>query len=180
MLRELHTLTFIAQYLREKGEIPQNISHIDELYDFFLYLDEHQKSFNSLYIFNYLFHYISSDEVAKRKTSAMVFEDFLALIFGGKVSDELARKNLSYEVSDYFLNVKDKIASNRREKADIFFENYSLSVKTLIQDNKELNMGSFDKNILFDGLNVKPYLNERRSKSGAGQGLFYAFEKAER
>lgn len=70
----------------------------------------------------------------KEKRVLRFFEDFLAVLFNGTVSDELKRKNLSYEVSDYFLNVKDKIASNRREKADICFGNYPLSVKTLMQD----------------------------------------------
>lgn len=73
MFKELHTLAFIAQHLRAMGEIPQNVSHINQIYDFFLYLNENKQSFNSLYIFNYLFSFVSSDEVAKRKTSAKVF-----------------------------------------------------------------------------------------------------------
>lgn len=108
--------------------------------------------------------------MAKRKTSARVFEDMLAILFQGIVSDTQQRKNLSYEVPNYFSNVKDKIASNRREKADIIFKNYSISLKTLMQDNHEINMGSFEKSVLFDWLKVDDYLNERKSKSGAGLG----------
>lgn len=135
-----------------------------------MYLNKNLQSFNTLYIFNYLYNFVSSDEVAKRKTSARVFEDMLAILFQGIVSDTKHRKNLSYEVPNYFNNVKDKIASNRREKADIIFENYSISLKTLMQDNQEINMGSFEKSVLFDSLKVDDYLNERKSKSGAGLG----------
>lgn len=74
-------------------------------------------------------------------------------------------------MGDYFINVKDKIASNRREKADIIFANhYAFSVKTLIAKNAEINMGSFEKRVLFDGLRVDNYLSERKSSEGAGVG----------
>lgn len=53
-------------------------------------------------------------------------------------------------MDDYFVNVKDKIASNKREKADLIFaNNYAFSVKTLTLKNAEINMGSFEKRILF-------------------------------
>ncbi|EPB0942943.1 hypothetical protein [Campylobacter upsaliensis] len=68
--------------------------------------------------------------------------------------------------------MKDKIASNRREKADIIFANhYAFSVKTLIAKNTEINMGSFEKRVLFDGLRVDNYLSERKSSEGAGVGV---------
>lgn len=155
MFKELQTIKIISTYLQTKEIINKDISSISEIYAFFTHLQENKNKFYTLYIFNYLFHFISSDEVAKRKTSARVFEDLLAVIFNGEPADAKQRKNLKFEVSDYFLNVKDKIASNRREKADIIFKNnYSFSVKTLILKNTEINMGSFEKRVLFDSLKV--------------------------
>lgn len=149
MFKELHTIELIGDYLRDKNILPKQTSNISDIYNFFKYLNDNKKSFNSLYIFNYLYNFISCDEVSKRKTSARVFEDMLAILFKGIVSDTKQRKNLNYQVPDYFMNVKDKIASNRREKADIIFDNYSFSIKTLMKDNQEINMGSFEKNVLF-------------------------------
>jgi len=61
------------------------------------------------------------------------------------VTDTKALSNLQFEVNDYFINVKDKIASNRQEKADGIFPNHHVfSVKTLIAKNTEINMGSFE------------------------------------
>lgn len=170
MFKELSTIGLISDYLRSQNLI-KKASNIQSIYDFFIHLEQNKQKFYTLYIYNYLFNFISSDDVAKRKTSARVFEDLLAIIFNGKVADAEQRKNLSYEVSDFFVNVKDKIASNRREKADIIFDNnYSFSVKTLIAKNNEINMGSFEKKVLFDGLKVDNYLSERISTDGTGVG----------
>jgi len=155
----------------KKGILPKKASKIDEIYSFFQYLgsDEGYKKFNSLYILNYIYQYISSEEVSKRKTSARVFEDLLAILFSGEVTDSKKRKNLRNEVPDCFNLVKDKIAGNKREKVDLIFDNvYGVSVKTLMIDNKELNLGSFEKKVLFDGLNVTEYLTERKTDSELG------------
>ncbi|WP_169776674.1 hypothetical protein [Campylobacter mucosalis] len=170
MLKELKTIQIIADFLKTDKKIPENLSNIDEIFTFFKELDKNKHKFNSLYILNYLYTFISSNEVNKRKTSARVFEDLIATIFNGIVADTTHRKNLTYKVSDYFINTKDKIAQNRREKADILFGNYQISVKTLMQDNAEINMGSFEKNVLFDGLNVNNYLFERKGANNAGLG----------
>lgn len=171
MLKELHTIKLIGDFLRERKYIQSKIDNVDSIYNFFCCLQDNQSKFFTLYIYNYLYEFISSDDVAKRKTSARVFEDFLAILFNGVVADTQIRKNLSYEVDDYFVNVKDRIAGNRREKADVVLEdNYCFSVKTLIVKNTEINMGSFEKKVLFDSLNVDGYLGERKSNNGAGLG----------
>ena len=170
MLKELSTIKIIGDYLRAKNII-SNINNISEIYNLFLYLENNKNKFFTLYIYNYLYSFISSDEVAKRKTSARVFEDFLAILLNGVVADTQERKNLQFKVSDYFVNVKDKIAGNRREKADIIFNNnYCFSIKTLIAKNSEINMGSFEKKVLFDSLKVDNYLSERKSIDGDGVG----------
>ena len=82
MHKELCSIRLIRNYMEEKGLIKKNISNIDEIFDFFKYLTlpESSVKFNSLYILNYINQYIADDEVAKRKTSARVFEDLLAII----------------------------------------------------------------------------------------------------
>lgn len=171
MLKSLHTIQIISSYFKEKNILKYNVSNIDDIYNFFVYLQNNKNKFYTLYIYNYLFNFISSDEVSKRKTSARVFEDLIAIIFNAVVADTKVRSNLQFKVDDYFMNVKDKIASNRREKADVIFPNhYAFSVKTLIAKNTEINMGSFEKRVLFDGLKVDNYLSERKSSDGAGVG----------
>ncbi len=67
--------------------------------------------------------------------------------------------------------IKDKIAGNRREKIDILFNNnYGISVKTLMHNNTEINLGSFEKNVLFDNFEVEQYLTERTNKEAIGLG----------
>lgn len=171
MLKSLHTIQIISNYLKKKNVLKKDLFKIDDIYNFFIHLQDNKNKFYTLYIYNYLFTFISSDEVSKRKTSARVFEDLLAIIFNGEVADTKVRSNLEFKVDDYFINVKDKIASNRREKSDVIFSNqYSFSVKTLIAKNTEINMGSFEKRVLFDGLKVDNYLSERKSSDGAGVG----------
>ena len=173
MHKELHSIKLIRDYLQTKNIVKNSVSNIDEVYEFFKYLSlpKSCNKFNSLYILNYINQYIVDDEVAKRKTSARVFEDLIAIVFNGEVADAKKRKNIKSEVPDYFNMAKDKIAGNKREKIDLIFEhNYGISLKTLMLDNIEINLGSFEKNVLFDGFDVTEYLTERKTKSDTGLG----------
>lgn len=173
MSRELTTIEFISEFFRNKNLIKNELENVDDVFNFFKFLNDNCKKYSTLYLFNYLYNFITSSEVAKRKTSARVFEDFLAIIFNGIVTDNEHRRNDTDVIGDYFKNVKDKISSNKREKADVYFKNnYAFSVKTLMPDNKEINMGSFEKTVLFDSLNVEDYLFERKgTKKSNGVGL---------
>lgn len=173
MHKELHSIKIIRDYMARKNLLPQNIDNIENIYSFFKYLssEDSKTKFNSLYIMNYIYRYIASDEVAKRKTSSRVFEDLLAIIFNGEVTDSKKRKNIKSDVPECFEFVKDKLAGNKREKIDLLFgSNYGVSVKTLMMSNKEINMGSFEKKILFDGFEVTKYLTERKTESNMGLG----------
>ncbi|MDQ7085673.1 MAG: hypothetical protein Q9M36_12515 [Sulfurovum sp.] len=157
----------------ESNQVVLETNNIDNMYGLFHFIsNEGEKKFHSLYILNYLYNFIVSDEVAKRKTSARVFEDLLAILLNGQLTDTQSRKNSASDVPDYFGFSKDKIAGNKREKIDILFNNsYGVSVKTLIKSNKEINLGSFEKKILFDGLDILESLTERKSdKNGMGLG----------
>ncbi len=173
MHKELISISLIKKYLVSKKVLPNSVTNIVDIYIFFKYLTsiENRNKFNSLYITNYINQYIVSDEVAKRKTSARVFEDLLAILFGGIVTDSEERKNLVSEVPKFFNLAKDKIAGNKREKIDLLFgTSYGVSVKTLMQDNKEINLGSFERKVLFDGFGVENYLVERKSNQNIGLG----------
>ena len=171
MHKELHSIKLIRDYLVDKRIVKAETTCIDDIFNFFSYLEKNQNKFNSLYILNYLRLYIVSDDVAKRKTSARVFEDLLAILFNGEVADGKKRKNIKHDVPEYFNLVKDKIAGNKREKIDIVFNNeYGISLKTLMMSNKEINLGSFEKKVLFDGLNVTKYLTERKTDEEIGLG----------
>ncbi len=173
MHKELHSVKLIRDYMEAKGIIKSKLEGIDDVFNFFNYLvsSEGSNKFNSLYILNYINQYIVDQEVAKRKTSARVFEDLIAIIFNGEVTDSKKRKNLNGDVPDYFKLTKDKIAGNKREKIDLIFnDNYGISLKTLMMNNKEINLGSFEKKVLFDGFDVSKYLTERKTEDEIGLG----------
>lgn len=171
MHKELHSIQLIRDYLVSKEIVSTKTTSIEDSFEFFNYLKTNQSKFNSLYILNYLRLYIVSDDVAKRKTSSRVFEDLLAILFNGEIADGKKRKNISTDVPDYFNFSKDKIAGNKREKIDLLFEDdYGISLKTLMMSNKEINLGSFEKKVLFDGLNVTQYLTERKTDEDIGLG----------
>jgi len=180
MHKELHSIKLIRDYMENKGLIKNTVSNIDEIYNFFKYLSLSKScnKFNSLYILNYIKQYIVDDEVAKRKTSARVFEDLITIIFNGEVTDSKKRKNIKNEVPDYFKFTKDKIAGNKREKIDLLFnKTYGISLKTLMMNNKEINLGSFEKKVLFDGFNMSKYLTERKTDSDLGLGSIPRLKK---
>lgn len=85
MHKELNSISIIRNYFVKKNVLNHKTNNIDSIYKFFKYLteDKNKKKFNSLYILNYIYSYISASEVSKRKTSARVFEDLLAIIFNG-------------------------------------------------------------------------------------------------
>ncbi len=171
MHKELHSIQIIRDYLVSQGIVDKDTTSIEDSFNFFKYLKINQKKFNSLYILNYLRLYIVSDDVAKRKTSSRVFEDLLSILFNGEIADGKKRKNIKNNVPDYFNLAKDKIAGNKREKIDLLFKNdYGISLKTLMMNNKEINLGSFEKKVLFDGLNVTKYLVERKTDEEIGLG----------
>jgi len=171
--KELNTVKLIRDYMVEKGHINATTHNIDQVYNLFKFIsDEGNNKFYSLYILNYLYNFIVNDEVAKRKTSARVFEDLLGILFNGKITDTKSRKNIQSDVPDYFRLTKDKIAGNKREKIDLLFEdNYGISVKTLMHSNKEINLGSFEKKVLFDGFDILNVLTERKTSSATKMGL---------
>jgi len=168
MTNNHNILKLLKDILIKNRDLKESYSNIDELVSFFKYLINTRENFNSAYLLNYLYQNISAKDVAKRKTTARDFEDYLAILFNGKITDEIKRKNSDNQIkqieNDFITNFT---ISNKREKADIIFENdFALSVKTLMKNNKEINLGSFEKTALFYELDIYDYLGERKGKDG--------------
>jgi len=168
MTNNHNILKLLKNILIKNNQLKENYSNIDELVSFFNYLIATKENFNSAYLLNYLYQNISAKDVAKRKTTARDFEDYLAILFNGKITDETKRQNSDNKIdkieNDFITNFT---ISNKREKADIIFDKgFALSVKTLMFNNKEINLGSFEKTALFYELDVYDYLGERKGKNG--------------
>ncbi len=168
MTNNHNILKLLKDILIKNKDIKENYSNTDELVSFFEYLIKTRENFNSAYLLNYLYQNISAKDVAKRKTTARDFEDYLAILFNGKTTDETKRQNSDNQIeqieNDFITNFT---ISNKREKADIIFDNdFALSVKTLMKNNKEINLGSFEKTALFYELDIYDYLGERKGKEG--------------
>jgi len=132
------------------------------------------KDFDALVITNYLFTNIASEAVRKRKATAREFEDFLAFFLNGVVTDEKIRANANINLGNPSgdQEIDRYVISNRREKGDVEFNGYKISVKTLVPSNLEMNWGSFAKEALFKGILEKTeYGSERKGGLGSGPQL---------
>lgn len=168
MVNNHSILKLLKEILVNRNNLKNSYYNLDEIIDFFNYLNKTKEIFNSAYLLNYIYQNISAKDVAKRKTTARDFEDYLSILFSGMITDEIERRNNNINIpqieNDFITNFT---ISNKREKADIIFKgNFALSVKTLMQNNKEINLGSFEKTAVFHELDVYDFLNERKGKNG--------------
>jgi len=172
MVNNHSILKLLKEILVNSNNLKKSYSSLDETVEFFNYLNSTKENFNSAYLLNYIYQNISAKDVAKRKTTARDFEDYLSILFSGRITDEIQRRNDSITIpqieNDFITNFT---ISNKREKADIIFEdNFELSVKTLMLSNKEINLGSFEKTAVFHELDVYDFLTERKGKKGLLNG----------
>jgi hypothetical protein len=174
-------LDLVIGFFCKENEIdrkPKNIEDINSALNI-LKKQVQQKNFNALYILNYLHENIASEKKRKRKVTARDFEDFIALFFNGNVTDEEARKNQDVicEIHDSY--VKGYAISNRREKGDVAFDNFVITVKTFMPDNNEINCGSFAREALFKDF-LEDYGGERKSGLGSKPQILERFQEIER
>ncbi len=172
MVNNHSILKLLKEILVSSNNLKNSYSNLDETVEFFNYLNSTKENFNSAYLLNYIYQNISAKDVAKRKTTARDFEDYLSILFSGIITDEIQRRNDSIAIpqieNDFITNFT---ISNKREKADIIFEDdFELSVKTLMLTNKEINLGSFEKTAVFHELDVYDFLTERKGKNGLLNG----------
>ncbi|MFH1637920.1 MAG: hypothetical protein ABIB71_05835 [Candidatus Woesearchaeota archaeon] len=169
----------VCKFFKDKNKLGE-IKGIKDITTFFKKLSEGIANNEPapLIIAEYLHNNIASEKVRKRKSSAREFEDFLDIFMDGSVTDENTRKNISLPTS-----IKGAIASylssNRREKADIKFPSgYLITLKTSVPSNKEINMGSFAREALFQGyLSPKEYGGERKGGLGSKPQMEKIFQK---
>jgi hypothetical protein len=157
---------------------PKNILEIHKAFEIIKKTSD-KGDMRSQYIISYLYYNVASYEKRKRKVTARDFEDFIARIFEGGVTDETKRHNnysLKSELEyDY---VAGYVISNLREKSDILFDNYGISVKTSMPNNKEINMGSFAREALFYKI-LNSYGSERKGGLGSATQMLKTFAKIE-
>lgn len=132
------------------------------------------------FIGRYVQRNITDEKIAKRKVSAINFEEFLAVcLFKGRVISEKSRID-EPRVPEIELGFEDpevarRVLRNRLEKLDVELGPLRLSVKTLIPENRELNIGSFSAEALFSGF--LPYIPNERDSLGSKPLLKEQFEK---
>jgi hypothetical protein len=85
------------------------------------------------------------------------FEYIIAHLFYGQVSDLLRKK----------MDAKTLVDKNILKKGDVLFDtNYEISIKTLFEQTKELNLGAFSVEVLLKGfLDVGPEMKQLGSKA---------------
>jgi hypothetical protein len=156
---------------------PENLSDIEEGLEKLKEGIEDGNTLSSL-LGDWLFNNVSSEKVRVRKTSARVFEDFVADMFGGNVLDEISRDldMPSKPDEDEGNFVEQWIARNELQKEDVKFPGLDLSVKTLTPTNGELNMGSFAKEALFYDIKDE-YGSERTDGLGSGPQMTETFQE---
>lgn len=168
MINNHGILKLLREILIQKNILKLEYKNIEEIVSTTNMILDTKENFNSAYLLNYLYQNISAKDIAKRKTTARDLEDYLSILFNGKITDETKRENKDFKIdnieNDFITNFT---VSNKREKADILFtDNFAMSVKTLMPDNYEINLGSFEKTALFYELDVYDFLGERKGKNG--------------
>ncbi|NCO32117.1 hypothetical protein GW891_05120 [bacterium] len=172
-MTNLNILKIITENIKSHETILNKKINLSSIHYFFKKIETDKNRFNYAYLNYFLYNNISKEAVAKRKTTSRDFEDILATIFNGTITDEEKRGN--YNDEKFYLEnetITGFAVSNKREKADVkISNNYFVSVKTLMQNNKEINFGSLEKTTLFSGFNIEKFLNERKGVSSEKIGL---------
>lgn len=118
-----------------------DVKNIDDAFNIIKTIKDNgiKGDFLSLIILNYIKTYIAPIKV----NDLMEFEKFLAILYQGITEDILPLKILENNEIDNYIN------KNNNKKTDILINNYRLSIKSLLFNNKELNIGSFSREALF-------------------------------
>lgn len=188
-------LTPIGEKIMKSAGLLKAPSNIEELYIFIKELKKLSESNDNsaALVCNILYSFVTSEEVRDRHTSPCEFEDIFGGLFGTSSTDSTARTN---PITPDYISSYDKIntndnwristdlSGNKREKADIRFGTYELSLKTLKgksydingnitseKFNNELNVGSFSYRALFKGIFNDAKIKELGDrKKGLGSG----------
>lgn len=188
-------LTPIGNKIMQSAGLPNAPTNINELYTFTRELKRlaEANDNSAALVCHILYSFVTSEEVRDRHTSPREFEDIFGSLFGTVSTDSISRTN---PIAPDYIKAYDRINSNdnwkistdlsgnKREKADVKFGTYELSLKTLkgksynadgvIIDkkyNNEINVGSFSYRALFKGILSNQELQELSDrKGGLGSG----------
>lgn len=188
-------LTPIGENIMKSAGLSGAPSNMDELYTFIKELKRlaEANDNSAALVCHILYSFVTSEEVRDRHTSPREFEDIFGSLFGTVSTDSITRTNptapdyiKAYDVisqgEDW--TISTDLSGNKREKADVKFGTYELSLKTLkgksydangtLLDNNfnnEINVGSFSYRALFKGILSNQELQELSDrKRGLGSG----------
>jgi hypothetical protein len=181
-------LRTLSKKFREQERIT-SISSFDDVVKVFEIFSKKVKSGDLIAkeIANILYEILCSPESFRDKGAPTKFEYFLADFLKGKRVEKENRENLiaKREIGEIVFPVHDKedfkerVKRNRLEKADVVINKVILSIKTLVPENKEINIGSFSAEALFGGFVPIPIPNERE-KLGSKPALLRIFKEIEK
>lgn len=152
---------------------------LDEVKKFFEVLNNSIKSGNidATIIGKYIYDNITNKKIRYRKVSAINFEEFLVTVFEGHIVDKKTRTPEALGVDFGSEEINRRVIRNKLEKLDIVLGSLNLSVKTLVPENEELNIGSFSAEALFR--DFLPYTPNEREELGSKPLLKDKFKKFE-
>lgn len=192
----------IGSSLMKKAGLKKAPKNISEMKKFLMQVKSSIENLESdgLLLGNLLFYFVSSLEVRDRLTSSRIFEDLFCALFSLKPTDQSIRSNpkpsievqkfdiYNLETDDFVIS--EDIAMNKREKADVYIGDYSISLKTLKgiaydengkkmsiknnKANKEVNVGSFSYRALLKGLVSEEHLaslGDRKKGFGSASSI---------
>lgn len=188
-----HLKVLGKEVMRQAGltTAPKNYDEMVHFFEVLKVAAEDKNDVSANIIYQVLYTFVSSVEVRDRHASPRVFEDIFAAVFDTKSSDTASRKNPEIPKNivkfDKYTTKEDwdisaDLSSNKREKADVCFGEYLLSLKTLKGQqvdkngktvdksyNNEINVGSFSYRALFKGiLTAKEFKRLGDRKNGLG------------
>jgi hypothetical protein len=202
-------LKIIGNSIVKKSSLSSYPKNIEEMNTFLSCTKEliQNNDFSGCLLGNILFSFVSDIQVRDRSVSARTFEDIFSSLFNCKPTDTVRRVNSlipdklkSYDSFTEGMNwsMTGDLASNEREKADVWIGDYSISLKTqkgiaygkngeplpkefALKDgsvvknvpNYEINIGSFSFRSLLTGIIAQSDLDKLGDRK---KGLGSAFQ----
>jgi hypothetical protein len=168
-----------AVAILKENKLDKKPKKLEEIKKFFEVLDKSIKSgdIDATIIGKYIYDNITNEKLRYRKVSAINFEEFLTAVFEGHIVDKKTRTPEAVSLDFGSEEINRRVARNKLEKLDVVLGSLNFSVKTLVPENEELNIGSFSAEALFKGF--LPYTPNEREELGSKPLLKGKFKKFE-
>lgn len=155
-------ISHFSELFLKKHKLNTPPKNIDEIITCFSILNEDIKKGEpeATIMGDFIFKTITDKRIST-KVSANNFEMLLAEFFDGRKVEKEDRKNIKIAVKISTIeDINRRVTRNLLEKLDVQIGKINISAKTLIPKNKELNIGSFSAEALFNGF-INKIPNER-------------------